>query len=134
MINLSLYYGIIILATLTNIPAVLEEDFVTRYFLSLGDLTFLNNSSELIDEFGSTLRDNLEFDPEDDDDDDDDEEDTTDVDGEEDTDVDGFNVARFLRKMVTRFEDFAIEQFAQNSVNSERGQCIRRVIEVSTSH
>ena len=124
---------IMILAMLTNLSAVLESDFVNRYFLSLGDLTFLNNRSDLIDEFSSTLRNNLEFDPEEIDEDD--EEDMTDPDEEEDTtDVDGFNVARFLRRMVTRFEKFAIEQLAQSSVNSERGQCIRRVIEVSTSH
>lgn len=89
----------------------------------------LNNGSDLIDEFRSTLRNKLEFDPDDDDDDDDGE---TDPDREADTDRDGFNVARFLREMVTRFENTAIEQFAQRSV--ERGQCIRRVIEVSSAH
>lgn len=91
----------------------------------------MNNRSELINEFGSTLRNNLEFDPEEDDDD---EDNMTGPDGEEDTDIDGFNVARFLRRMVKRFEDFAIEQLTRSSVDSERGQCIRRVIEVSTAH
>ena len=107
----------------------LERDFVTRYFISIGDFDFLNNSSDLIEEFTSDLRDHIEFDPEDDDDDDDDEDDDSDSDGEEDTDADGFNVGRFLEAILSKFEEAAVEQFAQQS--DETGQCIRQVIEVN---
>ena len=91
----------------------------------------MNNASDLMSEFVSELLDNIEFDPEDDDEEDDGEEDS-DSDGEEDTDVNGFNVADFLRGLVDRYEDAAVEQFARGS--AETAQCIRTVIEVSIFH
>ena len=99
---------------------VLEGNFLTRYFASIGDFSLLGGGSDLINEFISDFRDNLEFDP--DDDDEDEEEDS-----EEETDG-GFNIRGFLRNVVSQLEDRAVQQFAQQS--AELGQCIRQVVEV----
>ena len=99
---------------------VLEGDFLTSYFASLGDFSFLGGFGDLVRDLTSELRDHIDFNPRDDSD----EEETA----EEDTDEDGFNVRRFLEGVVSRFEDTAIQQFAQQS--AELGQCIRRVVEV----
>ena len=107
---------------------VLEGDFLTRYFASIGDFGILGGGSDFVSEFVSDLRDNLEFDPRDDDDDDMDEEDDSDDDDEESTTGGGFNIRGFLRNITSQLEDRAIQRLTQSA---QTGQCIRRVVEVA---
>jgi hypothetical protein len=108
---------------------VLEGNFLTRYFASIGDFSILGGGNEFVSEFISDLRDNLEFDPRDDDDDMDDmdEEDTSSDDDEESTTGGGFNIRGFLRNITSQLEDTAIRRLTQSV---QTGQCIRQVVEV----
>ena len=108
-----------------HIITVLEGDFLTRYFASIGDFSLFGSDSDFTSEFISDLRDNLEFNPRDDDDDDEGDEDS-DSDNEETTDG-GFNIRGFLRNVTSRLEDRAIERITQSA---QTAQCIRRVVEV----
>ena len=96
-----------------------EGDFVTGYADSIGDFSFLRGGSDFVNTFVSNLRANIEFDPS-----------NEDEDGEDQGTNGGFNIRRFLRNMVSRFEDTAVEEFSQQSAELE--QCIRQVIEVSS--
>ena len=110
----------------------IEGDFLTGYFASIGDFSFLGGGNALVNNFISDLRDNIEFDPDDDDEEEEDDmEETSDSTGSGEESSDGgrgFNIRRFLRNVVSRFEDAAVEQFSQQS--TEVGQCIRQVVEV----
>jgi hypothetical protein len=106
---------------------VLEGDFLTRYFSSVFDFSiFGSDGSDLVNEFISDLRDNLEFNPRDDDDDDN-EGDEDDDNDEESTTGGGFSIRGFLRNITSQLEDTAIRRLTQSV---QTGQCIRQVVEV----
>ena len=102
---------------------VLEGDFLTRYFASIGDFSIFGGGRDFVNEFISDLRDNLEFDPRDDDDGDED------SGNEKSTTGRGFNIRGFLRNITAQLEDRAIQRLAQSV---QTGQCIRRVVEVKS--
>ena len=99
---------------------VLEGDFLTRYFASIGDFSLFGGGNDFVSGLISNLRDNLEFDPRDGDEDDDNNDDEETTDG-------GFNIRGFLRNVTSQLEDRAIQRLTQSA---EIGQCIRRVVEV----
>ena len=91
--------------TLFNITTTdVEGDFVTNYARSIGDFSFLRGGSDFVNNLVSDLRANIEFNGR-------------------------FNIQRFLRNMVSRLEDVAVDDLSQQSAELE--QCIRQVFEVS---